>query len=200
MADSELGLVPEIYYDVIARLCAGAPFVALALWYYPSIRVLPPVGLAIAAAFGSYLVGHLLATVSAVWNPLLWNRWFLGWWARRLHLVNAFGKTSPVASFHEIYRRIDHIASRDANGGAILKKMEAGAQLSDNLFSGYLVIVVANYVIGKQLTRLEVVATVSLGLLLLLTVILRRLILIGRQDSLFSVLPPLIVAQPESTS
>jgi hypothetical protein len=76
MAETELGLVPEIYHDVIARLCAGAPFVAIAFWAYPASRTLSTIALGLVAAFGSYLVGHLLAAVSALWNLLLWNSFF----------------------------------------------------------------------------------------------------------------------------
>src|SRR6185436_9655055 len=57
MAETELGLVPEIYYDVIARLCAGAPFVAVAFWAYPAVRTLPALVLGLTTVFGSYLVG-----------------------------------------------------------------------------------------------------------------------------------------------
>jgi hypothetical protein len=188
MAAAELGLVPEIYYDVIARLCAGVPFVALTLWYYPSLRILPSIALAVAVAFGSYLIGHLLATVSALWNLLLWNPRFLRFVIPKLHLSNPFPTTSFVAAFNEVYKRIDYVANRDSNAGALLKKMEAGAQLSDNLFSGFVVVVVTKWIMGPQPCQMHVVAAILLTAVLLTTVIVRRIILIGRQDMLFSIL------------
>lgn len=188
MAESELGLVPEIYYDVIARLCAGAPFVALAFWKYAGLRGLSAVALGLVAAFGSYLIGHLLAAVSAFWNPVLWNRWVLRRALRVLDLSNAFASDVPRVVFHELYCRIDLIAARDANGGAILKKMEAGAQLSDNLLSGFFVAIAAHAIYEKGLTFREGLVAVVLAVVLLSSVFLRRMILIGRQDSLFTLM------------
>jgi len=186
MPDTELGLVPEIYYDVIARLCAGAPFVALAFWSYPPARVLSAIEVGLISAFGSYLIGHLLAAVSSVWNLLLWNSVFLKIFIKPLHLTNSFSSDSPRSVFNELYCRIDYISSRDSNGGAILKKMEAGSQLSDNLLSGFLVLVVSRCVYAGGLTPSEAAAAWLLGIVLLVSVILRRTILIGRQDSLYS--------------
>jgi hypothetical protein len=188
MAETELGLVPEIYYDVIARLCAGAPFVAVAFWAYPAMRTLSALALGLVAAFGSYLVGHLLAAISALWNPLLWNRVVLGRFIAGLKLANPFSSDSPRRVFHELYCRIDLIASRDSNGGAILKKMEAGSQLSDNLLSGFLVVVAARALYSGGLTLGETGLASALAVVLLVSVVLRRLILIGRQDSLYTLL------------
>ena len=188
MPETELGLVPEIYYDVIARLCAGAPFVAIAFWAYPGIRSLPAVALGVVAIFGSYLAGHLLAAVSAVWNPLLWNRWFLGKIIAKLHLQNRFTSEAPRLIFNELYCRIDYISSRDSNGGAILKKMEAGSQLSDNLLSGFLLVVAVRAVHFGGLQANEGWWAAGLAVILLASVMLRRLILLGRQDSLYTLL------------
>jgi hypothetical protein len=188
MAETELGLVPEIYYDVIARLCAGAPFVALVFWAYPAMRALSAVALGLVAAFGGYLAGHLLAALSALWNPLLWNRFLFGRIISRLKLVNSFSSGSPTLLFHELYCRIDYISNRDSNGGAILKKMEAGSQLSDNLLSGFLVAVATRYFFVGGLTAKEALLAWALGVVLLVSVVLRRIILVGRQDSLYTLL------------
>ncbi len=115
MPETELGLVPEIYYDVIARLRPGAPFVALAFRSFSELRSLPVATMAAAAIFGSYLVGHLLATISAIWNPVLWNRLVLGRAITTLHQLHPLGETSVLSAFHELYRRIDYIASCDGN-------------------------------------------------------------------------------------
>ncbi|SRR5258707_13633476 len=198
MAAAELGLVPEIYYDVIARLCAGVPFVALTLWYYPSLRILPPIALGIAASFGSYLIGHLLATVSALWNLLIWNPAVLRRVIPKLHLSTPLATTSVVAAFGEVYKHIDYVANHDSNAGAILKKMEASAQLSDNLFSGFVLIAMVRWITGPQPSRTDVFAALMLTAALLLTVVLRRLILLGRQDMLFSILSSADASVPKS--
>src|SRR5947207_15338613 len=99
MPEMQLGLVPEIYYDVIARLCAGAPFIAIVFWAYPAVRALPAVAFGVLAIFGSYLAGHLLAAVSAIWNPLLWNRWFLGRSSRNFFIFRTGSLAAHRVSF-----------------------------------------------------------------------------------------------------
>jgi hypothetical protein len=188
MAETELGLVPEIYYDVIARLCAGAPFVGLVFWAFPKLQTLPVLALGLVAAFGSYLVGHLLAGVSAVWNVMLWHRWLFGRLVAQLKLANPFSSDSPRLLFQELYCRIDFVTSRDSNGGAVLKKMEAGSQLSDNLLSGFLIVVAARAGVAGGFTPNEGRLVFAFGTILLVSVVLRRLILIGRQDSLYTLL------------
>jgi len=188
MAETELGLVPEIYYDVIARLCAGAPFVAIVFWAYPEMRTLSAVALGLVVAFGSYLVGHLLSAISGLWNLPLWR--LILWAATKLKLKitlkNDFDSTSPLVVFHELYCRIDYISSLDSNGGAVLKKMEAGAQLSDNLLSGFLVLILVRCLKSGGLTLTEGWVAFAVGGVLLVSVLQRRIILIGRQDTLFT--------------
>ena len=212
MAETELGLVPEIYYDVIARLCAGVPFVAIALRYSQEptfnlltreyLRSLPAVTLAVAVVFASYLAGHLLASISAIWNLGLWHQQVLGRFITNLDLATPLDAVSVRALFQEVYRRIDYIATRDSNGGALLKKMEAGAQLSDNLFSGFLTYVVIRLFVTGAMTAREAAAHVAIGAILLVSVILRRLILIGRQDTLLSLIgtSSAVPAQPKALS
>ena len=106
----------------------------------------------------------------------------------KLQLRNGFASASPRLVFNELYCRIDYISSRDSNGGAVLKKMEAGLQLSDNLLSGFLIFVSIYWVKSRGLTTTEACLALALGIVLVVSVVLRRLILIGRQDSLFTLL------------
>jgi hypothetical protein len=106
----------------------------------------------------------------------------------KLKLRNGFTSTSPRLVFNELYCRIDFISSLDSNGGAVLKKMEAGSQLSDNLLSGFLILVAVYCLKSGGLTTTEALLASALGAVLLVSVVLRRMILIGRQDSLFTLL------------
>jgi hypothetical protein len=196
MAEESWGLVPEVYYDVIARVCAGAPLLGLAVYEYDRRNArldLSSVAIVFIFVFGSYLIGHVLGTVSAIWNVLLWRRWLIKlvmhWMPTTEGGLHTDLRKSLRPGFHELYRRIDRIAKKDNNGGTILKKMEAGAALSDNLFSGFIVFLglraggFVMFVSFRDTT--QVIGTVLVGVTLLSSVLLRRAVLIGRQDSLW---------------
>ncbi|HYE27856.1 MAG TPA: CDP-alcohol phosphatidyltransferase family protein [Allosphingosinicella sp.] len=70
--DDVKGLVPEIYYDMIARIAAGVPFVAILI--SPNFAEIERVSnfKSFALLFGlGYIAGHLLTTVSVVVMPPL---------------------------------------------------------------------------------------------------------------------------------
>jgi hypothetical protein len=180
------GLVPEVYYDVIARLCAGAPFVAYAIWHSEWHEDLESVKVLVVATLGSYLLGHLLGTISAVANLVIWRPRFLKFIVKRIPLDHPLSSDSFRGDFHELYKRIDSVARRDPNGGTVLKKMEAGAALSDNLLSGFLLFVTVRLIVGARPTCCEIIGGAVFTLLLFVTVIVRRMVLIGRQDTLWS--------------
>lgn len=186
MSENSVGLVPEVYYDVIARFCAGAPFVSYLVWRTKLLEVLDAVKLGVLLVLGSYLLGHLLSTVSAILNVIIWRPWFLKWIVGRMPLDNPFADDSFRAGFHELYKRIDSIGKRDANGGTLLKKMEAGAALSDNLLSGLMLFAAAKVYSDGWPSWRVLGALGVLGIILVVTVVLRRMVLIGRQDTLWS--------------
>lgn len=186
MSDTSVGLVPEVYYDVIARFCAGAPFVVYLTWRNGLLKDLDAVKLGVILALGSYLLGHILATISAILNAIIWRPAVLKWIVSRMPLDNPFADDSFRAGFHELYKRIDSIGRRDANGGTLLKKMEAGAALSDNLLSGFLLFTAAKFILDGLPSWPKVVAFSGFGVLLVVTVVLRRMVLIGRQDTLWT--------------
>src|SRR5579862_2372823 len=67
-------LVPGVYYDLIARVCAGVPFLVLLLWEDRySLKDLAPnawVGFLLLMGAG-YLAGLLLTPVSVLWNIVI---------------------------------------------------------------------------------------------------------------------------------
>lgn len=186
MSENSVGLVPEVYYDVIARLCAGAPFVAYIAWRNEALEDLDVVKLGVLLVLGSYLLGHLLSTVSAALNVIIWRPRFLKWIVGRMPLDNPFSDQSFRTGFHELYKRIDAIGKRDANGGTLLKKMEAGAALSDNLLSGFMLFTAAKFYSDGLPSGRGLVAVSGFAAVLVVTVVLRRMVLIGRQDTLWS--------------
>jgi hypothetical protein len=193
--DSVKGLVPEIYYDMIARVGAGVPLVAI--FFSPSLdelqRISNAVSFILLIGLG-YIAGHLLPTVSVVLNLMFWNPWvirrFQVWFG--LGLEYKFTSFSTMRVFDVIYQRIDWAANKDANAGAIMKKMEAGAALSDNLLSGWLVILsyqafggIRRWPVGLQ-WNCSIIALVTF--VLVASVYIRRWALIIRQDRLLELL------------
>lgn len=191
--DSIRGLVPEIYYDMIARVAAGVPLVAILFAPPPGQmdRVSNASSFILLLGFG-YIAGHLLTTVSFFLNLFLWNPWILRPLKRWLALKHEIRPDNPLRAFNEIYDRIDRTAKVDPNAGAIMKKMEAGATLSDSLLSGWLIIQFYQLFGGRVQWMIDarwhpwVATAVTLGLIA--TVYVRRVAFIVRQDSLLSAL------------
>lgn len=191
--DGIRGLVPEIYYDMIARVAAGVPLVAILFAPPPDQMdtVSNAASFLLLLGFG-YIAGHLLTTISFFLNLLFWNRWILGPVKRRLGLKQEIEPDNPLRVFDEVYHRIDRAAKADPNAGAIMKKMEAGATLSDNLLSGWLIILVYQWWGGQIQWLIDpswrpwAAAAVTLGLIA--TAGIRRAAFIVRQDGLLSAL------------
>jgi hypothetical protein len=192
--DSIKGLIPEIYYDMIARVAAGVPLVAIL--FSPSFedveRVSNAATFILLLGFG-YIAGHVLTAISTALNLVLWNPIFVRIVQNKAKLRFRFENYNTMRVFDVIYQRIDWAAQKDANSGAIMKKMEAGAALSDNLLSGWLVILahqtfggVLQWSIGLQSWNLSIMALVT-GVLIL-SVYVRRGALIVRQDRLLDLL------------
>jgi hypothetical protein len=169
----------------------------LALWEYnhrhPSeVKELTSVGAVFVFVFGSYLMGHVLGTLSAAWNFILWRKFVIEWvlgWMPGLDPQFRVELSTLRPAFCELYKRIDIIANHDGHGGTILKKMEAGAALSDNLFSAFIVFVAFRSMgivtFGTFNNWAQIVGTILVGAVLAASVLLRRAVLIGREDALW---------------
>lgn len=80
--DDVSGLVPELYYDLIARISPGVLFIlVVSTPYYNSIKqsgsfnLTDFTSLVLLVGLG-YLAGHMLTTVSVILNAVIWNRPF----------------------------------------------------------------------------------------------------------------------------
>jgi hypothetical protein len=186
--DNLKGLIPEIYYDMIARVAAGVPFVA--------ILVSPPLGslekYSNTASFIlligiGYIAGHLLTTISVGLNLILWCWPILDRIQRCARLIRPFTRQPTLQVFDLAYQRIDWAAGQDASAGAILKKMEAGAGLSDNLLSGWLTLVLYRTLGGRIGWAIDLGCwnwpiLILVSLVLICSVYTRRAAFIIRED------------------
>jgi hypothetical protein len=194
-SDKISGLIPEIYYDLIARVTAGTPLLLMLL--APSWENLAKVAniTSFITLLGlGYLAGHFLATISVVLNVIIWNPLLLPNVRKLLTLNYEFPSNSASQILDKVYLRIDWVAMKDQSGGAILKKMEAGSALTDNLFSAWIVIW-SYYELGGHLgwnldfgrtNNILIIAVVTV--LLFISVIVRRVILVARQDGILRLL------------
>lgn len=122
------GIVPSVYYDLIARVCGGAPFLALVLsGQGDSLRkaadFLGTAGVMLGAVLGAYVIGMLLTAVSLiVCSPInvIVNRWY-GFRAQ------------------ERNEKADRVDKLDSAMGGTLLKMAAEEVLCQNLLSGFIV-------------------------------------------------------------
>lgn len=193
--DQISGLVPEIYYDLIARVAAGATVVILiASPTWVQIQNSANATSFIALVGLGYLVGHLLTTISFMLNALIWNRVALRCARKFIRLNYSFRSNSIRDIFDRIYTRIDWVAKTDAGGGAILKKMEAGSALTDSLLSGWIVIMAYSAFMGPVAWGIQLGRSSNWFLIVIMTgflwasVMVRRLLLIVRQDRILHLL------------
>jgi hypothetical protein len=135
------GLVPEIYYDLIARVAAGVTVIAVIISpSWSDLQQLNTVTIFIVLLGAGYVVGHLLTTVSVPLNAIFWMPRSMTVAKKFIpDLKYDFGSISAGEIFAEIYARIDWVSKRDRSGGTLLKKMEAGAALTDSLLAGWVV-------------------------------------------------------------
>lgn len=182
------GLVPEIYYDMIARVAAGVPLVAILV--SPTIAELEK--MSNAASFIlliglGYIAGHLLTTVSSAWNMIIWRTAIIKFVESAFSLKFKFTEGGPLSVFDVMYQRIDWATNESPNSGAILKKMDAGATLSDSLLSGWIFILIYQWCGGVirwpwGLNYWHPGILLLVTAILILTVGMRRVTFIVRQD------------------
>lgn len=137
------------------------------------------------AMFGaSYLIGHMLTTLSGLVYIVLGREWVIRWFLNRVTQNTDLPTNSVSDCFKEVYRRIDVIDREHKTGGAILKKMDASATLSDNLFTGFIVFNAWSYFTTKGIifSNLELAAVF---IILLLSILFRRILHIGRTINLY---------------
>lgn len=192
--DNLKGLIPEIYYDMIARVAAGVPFVAILV--SPSLDQLEKYSNAASfiLLFGlGYIAGHVLATISTALNLIVWSPWLIRLGQKWMGLTHTFQSNRTLQVFDVVYQRLDWAAQKNDNAGAILKKMEAGAALSDNLLSGWLVLMTYRFLGGTIGWAMSLEgwgwgAAWLIAVVLLASVWVRRGAFMVRQDRLIELL------------
>jgi hypothetical protein len=152
-------LIPSVYYDIIARVCAGVPFLVTLLWSQKDkvakLALSPWVGFLLLLGAG-YLTGLVLTSGSLLWDVLALQRW----------------------------SRNDEIAAVDKDAGAVLAKMAAEAALCQNLLTAFVVLLIVNprvfvdHVAGYRW---------AICLSLLVAAVYRTVVYIRRQSSLYEI-------------
>ena len=167
-------IVPNVYYDLIARVCSGVPFLILVLWSdKDSFKdVMPDTGANLLLLIGAgYLTGMLLTPVSLTWNAIIMPL--------AHYLLDASGLDWRRSELNE------EIGVKHKQGFLNLEKMQAEATLCQNLLSGYVILFVLNLsgAHSVQLFRGHGPVFVSLIFLLLLTcAVFLTLSYVRRQD------------------
>jgi hypothetical protein len=124
-------VVPSVYYDLIARVSAGTPFLVTLLWpYRENYGELTWEKLLLLLGAG-YIVGLLLTALSVLWLPV--------------ELLIMVVLRTPMKNWRRGLTRNDEIAVRSEQAGATLAKMQAEATLCQNLFSGFSLLVLLNH-------------------------------------------------------
>jgi hypothetical protein len=129
-------LIPSFYYDLIARVSVGVPFLALLLWKErDSLKgLLPPdswVAFLLLAGAG-YLAGLLLTPLSLIWTVVI------------MPAEAIIFRKKPSLNWRRGIRN-DEIAIRNKDAGLNLAKMQAEATLCQNLVSAFVVLMVADW-------------------------------------------------------
>ena len=145
-------IIPSIYYDLIARVCAGVPFLTVLLWDQRSkFGDITWAKLTLLLGAG-YVVGLVLTPLSLPWGLI--------------QLVVRRVLKMPI-KFREGASLTDQIAAKDKEAGATLAKMQAEAILVENLFSAFIVLT-----LWSSAYPLELIAKCTRGSTFLILVLL----------------------------
>jgi hypothetical protein len=129
-------VIPSIYYDLIARVCAGVPFLAVLLWDERTAFG-DPTWSKLALLFGAgYVAGLVLTPLSLPWVPV--------------HVLLRRKLKMPL-NLDTGASLTDDIASRNRDAGETLAKMQAEAVLCENLFGAFLLLIILNAAVAVPL-------------------------------------------------
>jgi hypothetical protein len=197
--DGVRGLIPEIYYDLIARVASGVPFVVAFGSQFISKpedleKLVNPTSFLILTGLG-FVAGHLLTTISYAVNHVILCPCIVRWLLKRIKLQFSFRSFIFLEIFEEVYEHIDWATKTDPTSGTLLKKMEAGAALTDNLLSTWLILGVCLACGGQfpwWVSEFDLASQVAIyfiiGVVLAASVLVRRASLIFRQDRILKIL------------
>jgi hypothetical protein len=125
-------IIPSVYYDLIARVGSGVPFLAVLLWgHRSSFGEVTWAKLTLVLGAG-YIVGLVLTPLSFPWG-------FLQLIARRVLKM-------PAWDWREGPHLSDLISAKNKEAGTTLAKMQAEAILCQNLFTAFLLLIIINHI------------------------------------------------------
>jgi hypothetical protein len=167
-------VIPSIYYDLIARVCAGVPFLIVLLWQYrETFGEITWAKLTLLIGAG-YVVGLVLTSLSIIWSPVNF-------------VLMAILKI-PLNNWRHGLVRNDEIVAKDKEAGATLAKMQAEATLCQNLVDGLLMLIILNATSVFVVPAIAACSTAcrwTTVLILGLAAIFRSAVYLGRQDHLY---------------
>ncbi len=208
-------IIPSLYYDLIARVCAGVPLLVLLLWQQRELFA--PLGDSPSVAFllllgAGYIAGLILTPFSLVWNfPLLpfFNAWF------GLPKASIFINRSKIeipaseSGIDLMSIRNDRVSAIDPAAGATLAKMQAEAVLCKNLTTAFLLLVVVDFLGLANVAAVHGASTqlrISVFILLWFAALHRTAVYLGRQNLLYKIVtmptiqPPSYEKAPNTTA
>lgn len=139
-----LGLIPTLYYDIIARIIPGAIF-CIAATCNLSVNVLQELNSTPAILFligAGYIAGLVLTGISLVFDFAIWDRLdCIRTWPGCCVALQGFQRDN-LKGPADVALDIDEIIVLDRSQGENLFKMFAEAVAVENLLSGTLVLIV----------------------------------------------------------
>lgn len=198
-------IIPCLYYDLIARVCAGVPLLVLLLWqqreFFAPLGDSPPVALLLLLGAG-YIVGLLLTPFSLVWNfPLLpfFNPWF-GLPKASISINRSKTETPASESGTDLMSaRNDRVGAIDPAAGATLAKMQAEAILCKNLTTAFVLLVVVDLLGLADVPAVHGASTqlrISVFIVLWFAALHRTAVYLGRQNLLYEIVTKPTRQQP----
>jgi len=200
MAEGSEGLkevgsvIPSVYYDLIARVGSGAPFIVLLMWDARDRlswleNVVGSAGIILLVLMTGYIVGLLLTPVATMLCGIVIVS--IRQAVRKQLGFYKYGDWNMVRVSRKISARSDAIGLQDKDAGATLAKMSAEATLCQNLFIGFLILIVASrygFVDSPTFDGLTTESILIIGALLAISVVYRNVAFLFRQESYYILL------------
>jgi len=189
-------VIPSLYYDLIARVCAGVPLLALLFWQQR--QLFAPLGRSPSVAFllllgAGYIAGLLLTPFSPVWSfPLLpfFNERFGLPKASILPSRSKAGTPATESGAALMSTRNDRVGAVDPAAGATLAKMQAEATLCKNLTTAFVLLGFVDLLGLADVPALHGASAgllISVFVLLWFTALFRTALYLGRQNLLYRI-------------
>lgn len=167
--ESAVGVVPSLYYDLIARIVPGMAFCVAAAWDSNLFKFGTAIDLSILVGAG-YLAGMLLTTVTYITSDVIWFLIVL--------IARNLDGYAELRGPWGIGMQLDKIAMTDQHSYREILKFFAEAVACENLLSGFLILLIGrcnSWPTTSILARQDVsnCLLVMVGVLLFVSAVLR---------------------------